>query len=62
MLMLFLVTAVPLEMAHDINHLQLLSPHYGLSAMLQAECKGGGVGGAVECAGVLSYGDDLSVL
>lgn len=29
MLMLFLITAALLEMAHDINHLLLLSSRYG---------------------------------
>lgn len=36
MLMLFLITAVLLEMAHDINHLLLLSSHYVWNTMLQS--------------------------
>lgn len=42
MLMLFLITAVLLEMAHDINHLLLLSSHYGWSTMLLSARVGGG--------------------
>lgn len=43
MLMLFLITAVLLEMAREINHLLLLSLHYGCSTMLQRV--GDGIGG-----------------
>lgn len=59
MLMLFLITAVPLEMAHEINHLFLLSPHYGWSTMLQST--DGGVVAAVEWGGMLNYGNDPAV-
>lgn len=47
MLMLFLITAVLLEMAREINHLLLLSLHYGCSTMLQSVgdgMRGGGLG------------------
>lgn len=47
MLMLFLITAVLLEMAREINHLLLLSLHYGCSTMLQRVgdgMRGGGLG------------------
>lgn len=56
MLMLFLITAVPVEMAHEIKHLPLLSPHYGWSTVLQAARERGS--GGENGQGVLSYGDD----